>query len=62
MGDAEGLRFEANPLSKAILKMRTFDEAAKVVGLAVPGLADYAARFAKLLDAAEGRGEVPVRA
>jgi len=83
MGDEEGLKFEANPLSKAILKMvcedlgaprahdqatilhslqRTFDEAAKVVGLVVPGLETYGPRIQGLLEAAASGGDVPVKA
>ena len=62
MGDEEGVRFESNPLSKAILKMRTFDEAAKVVGLAVPNLESYAPRFQALFEAEAGGKTVIVHA
>ena len=62
MTDAEGSAFEANPRAKAILKMRTFDEAAKVVGLTVPGLDAYALRIQALLRASTEGLDVEVRA
>ena len=62
MNDDEGLRFETGPLCKAILKMRTFDEAAKVVGMTVPGLDAYATKINALLEAATAKAEVPVHA
>ena len=41
MGAEEAAAFEADPLGPLILQMREFDEAAKVPGLAVPGLESY---------------------
>ncbi|KAA0150759.1 hypothetical protein FNF27_03056 [Cafeteria roenbergensis] len=41
MEDAEAAAFERSPMFDTILKMRTWDEAAKVVGKRVPTLADW---------------------
>lgn len=41
MGAEEAAAFETDPLGPLILQMREFDEAAKVPGLAVPGMASY---------------------
>lgn len=51
MTAAEAAAFEADPLQSVLLKMRTWDEAAKVVGRAVPPLEAYVPRMRALLEA-----------
>jgi len=41
MGESEALAFEKSDLFSTILKLRTWDDKAKVVGLQVPGLDHY---------------------
>jgi predicted HD phosphohydrolase len=41
MCDAEARAFERSPLFDAILKLRSWDDKAKIVGLEVPGLDHY---------------------
>ena len=48
---AEGAAFEADAFSPTILKMRTWDEAAKVKGLAVPSLEKYVGTMTALVEA-----------
>ena len=51
MGDEEAARFEADPLSKTILLMRTWDEAAKDPAAQVPQLASYQGLLERLIEA-----------
>jgi predicted HD phosphohydrolase len=51
MTDAEARAFEADPLFDVILKMRTWDESAKVVGMQVPPLEAYRETIEKLVAA-----------
>ncbi len=60
MGDEEAARFEASPLFKAALKMRTFDEAAKVVGMTLPCLDSFSDRVGALLASAKSGADVPI--
>lgn len=41
MGESEALAFEKSDLFSSLLKLRTWDDKAKVVGLQVPGLDHY---------------------
>lgn len=41
MTDAEAHAFERSPLFDTIIKMRSWDEKAKIKGLDVPGLDEY---------------------
>ena len=49
MADEEAARFEADPLGKTILLMRTWDEAAKDPSAAVPALEHYTPMLLSLL-------------
>jgi phosphonate degradation associated HDIG domain protein len=49
MDPAEAARFEANPHHRAAVRLRRWDDRAKVPGLAVPGLEHYRARLAAAL-------------
>ena len=42
MADAERAAFDADPLRDAKLRVRSWDEQAKVEGLVVPGIRSYA--------------------
>jgi [1-hydroxy-2-(trimethylamino)ethyl]phosphonate dioxygenase len=46
MDAAEAARFEAHPLHRDAVRLRFWDDAAKVPGLAVPGLEHYRGRLA----------------
>lgn len=60
MESEEAARFEASPFFKAALKMRTFDEAAKVVDMVVPSLESYAGKIRALIDSFKVGVDVPV--
>ena len=49
MSAAEAARFEADPLFKSVLRLRTWDERGKEVGLEVPQLSHYAPMMRKHL-------------
>lgn len=49
MSPDEAARFRADPLTPDVLRLRAWDEAAKVVGLAVPPLASYGAMLRRNL-------------
>jgi phosphonate degradation associated HDIG domain protein len=49
MDPAEAARFEANPHQRAAVRLRRWDDRAKVPGLEVPGLEHYRARLAAAL-------------
>ncbi|UHG89460.1 HD domain-containing protein [Spirosoma oryzicola] len=49
MSEAEALAFEANPYFKGILQLRSWDEQAKIPGLATPGADYYLAMGQKLI-------------
>lgn len=55
MGPAEVEAFRANPFLDAIVKVRTWDEAAKVPGRTVPPFSHYAPVLQRLVDAHERR-------
>jgi phosphonate degradation associated HDIG domain protein len=49
MSPEEARDFEANPFAADAVRLRRWDDLAKVVGMDVPGLEHYRGRFAKLL-------------
>jgi phosphonate degradation associated HDIG domain protein len=48
MGDAEARAFEQNPYHQDAVRVRRYDDAAKVVGMAVPGLEHYRQRLQRM--------------
>ena len=54
MSPAEVAAFEADPRGPTLLRMRTWDEAAKVPGAAVPSLEAYVPAMRGLLRGAGG--------
>jgi phosphonate degradation associated HDIG domain protein len=57
MSDAEAAAFSANPNATTILRLRTWDEAAKVPGMEVPGLEAYLGISDRLGEGARGGAE-----
>jgi phosphonate degradation associated HDIG domain protein len=51
MSDEEAKEFEANPFANDAVRLRRWDDIAKVVGMDVPGLEHYRGRFTGLLKA-----------
>jgi predicted HD phosphohydrolase len=52
MDDEERASFEAEPFWREAVRLRRYDEAAKVAGLEVPGIEAYASRARRLLSQA----------